>query len=135
MHNPKSILEKETHKLFCNFEIQTELPISARRPDQIIVKKKKKKRRKKSTCRIVVSAVPADNRVKLKESKKKKKKEKKKKKKKRDKYLDLARELDKKLLNVKVKVIPIVIGALGTVIQQLVQELEYLEKRGRVETI
>ena len=31
-----------------------------------------------------------------------------------DKYLDLAREL-KKLLNMSVKVIPIVVGALGTV--------------------
>ena len=32
----------------------------------------------------------------------------------RDKYLDLAREL-KKLWNMKVKIIPIVIGAFGTV--------------------
>ena len=47
-------------------------------------------------------AVPADHRVKLKGSEK------------RDKYLDLARKL-KKLGNMKVTVIPIVIGALGTV--------------------
>ena len=42
---------------------------------------------------------------------------------KRDKYLDLAREL-KKLLNMKVTIIPIVIGALGTVTKGLVQGLE-----------
>ena len=45
---------------------------------------------------------PANHRVKLKESGK------------RNKYLDLAREL-KKLRNMKVTVIPIVIGALGIV--------------------
>ena len=47
-------------------------------------------------------AIPADHRLKLKESKK------------RDKYIDLAREL-KKLWNMKVTVIPIVTGELGTV--------------------
>ena len=52
-------------------------------------------------------AVPADHRVKLKENEKK------------DKYLDLAKEL-KKLWNMKVTVIPIVIGALGTVTKGLV---------------
>ena len=49
-------------------------------------------------------AVPADNRIKLKESEKK------------DKYLVLARELKKKKLwNMKVTIIPIVTGAFGTV--------------------
>ena len=53
---------------------------------------------------------------------------------KRDKYLDLAREL-KKLWNMKVTIIPSVIGALGTVTKGLVQGQKDLEKRGRVETI
>ena len=39
-----------------------------------------------------------------------------------DKYLELAREL-KKLLNIKVTIIPIVIGALGTVTKGLLQRL------------
>ena len=60
---------------------------------------------------IVDFAVPADHRVKLKESKKK------------DKYLDLVRELKKKLWDMKVTVIPIVIGVLGTVTKGLVQGL------------
>ena len=67
-------------------------------------------------------AVPADNRVKLKESEKK------------NKYLDLAREL-KKLWNMKGTIIPIVIGAFGTVTKGLLKGLEDLEIRGRVETI
>ena len=67
-------------------------------------------------------AVSADHRVKLKEFEK------------RDKYLDLAKEL-KKLWNMKVTIIPIVIGALGTVTKGLVQGPEDLQKIGRVETI
>ena len=56
----------------------------------------------KRTGQIVDFAVSVDHRVKLKESDKK------------DKYLDLAGEL-KKLWNIKVTVLSIVIGALGTV--------------------
>ena len=67
-------------------------------------------------------AAPADHRLKLKESKKK------------DKYLDLVREL-KKLWNMKVIVVPIVIGALGTITKGLVKRLDVLEIRGRVEII
>ena len=51
-----------------------------------------------------------------------------------DKYLDLAREL-KKLWNMKVTIIPIVIGAFGTVTKGLLRGLEDLEVGGRVETI
>ena len=65
---------------------------------------------KKEICRIVDFAVPVDHWVKLKENEK------------RDKYLDLARE-PKTLWNMKVTVIPIVIGALGTVTKELVQDL------------
>ena len=54
--------------------------------------------------------------------------------KKKDKYLDLAREL-KKLWNMKVTIVPIVIGALGTTIKGLLKGLEDLEVGGRVETI
>ena len=56
----------------------------------------------KRTCKIVDFAVPVDHRIKLKGCGKK------------DKYLDLAREL-KKLWNMKVTIIPIVIVAFGTV--------------------
>ena len=107
IHNPESVLESETHKLLNDFEIQTDHLISVRRPCQNIVKKKKKR-----TSQIVDLTVPADYRIKLKESEK------------RDKYLDLARELKKKLWNMKVTVIPIL----------LVQGQEELKIRGWVET-
>ena len=53
---------------------------------------------------------------------------------KKDKYLDLAREL-KKLWNMKVTIVPIVIGAFSTITKGLLKGLEDLECDGRVETI
>ena len=80
------------------------------------------RQKKKKICKIVDFAVPADHRIKLKECEK------------RDKYLDLAREL-KKLRNMKVTIIPIVIGAFGMVTKGLLKGLEDLTVGGRVETI
>ena len=39
MHNPTPILENDTHKLLWDFDIHTDLLISARRPDIIITNK------------------------------------------------------------------------------------------------
>ena len=65
-----------THKLFWDFDIQTDHLISTRRPDLIIINKKKKK----EICKIVDFAVPAGHRIILKECEK------------RVKFLYLARE-------------------------------------------
>ena len=81
MHNPASVLENNTHKLFWDFDILMDHLSLARRLDLIVTYKKKKKKR---TCKIVDFAVPADQRIKLNESEK------------MDKYLDLARKLKKK---------------------------------------
>ena len=53
---------------------------------------------------------------------------------KRDKYHDLTREL-KKLWNMQVTIIPIVIGAFGTVTKGLLKGQEDLVVGGRVESI
>ncbi len=113
MHNPAPVLENDTHKLLWDFNIQTDHLIPARRPDLIIINKKQKKKR---TCKIVDSA---DHRINLKECEKK------------DKYLDLAREL-KKLWNMKVTIVPIVIGALVTITKGLLKGLEVLYFGGLV---
>ena len=95
MHNLTSVLENETHKLLWDFNIQTGYLISARRPDLIIIiiiiiikqqktNKQTKKQKQKRTCKIVDFAVPVDHKVELKENKK-------------DKYLDFASELKKKM--------------------------------------
>ena len=51
-----------------------------------------------------------------------------------DEYLDIAREL-KKMCKKKITLIPIIIGALGTVPKGLEERLEELEIRGRIETV
>ena len=78
MHNPVPVLQNDTHKLLWDFDIQTDHLISARRPDLIVINKKNR------TCNTVDFAVPADHRIKLRESEKK------------DKYFDLAMKLKKK---------------------------------------
>ena len=117
MHNPAPVLENDTHKLLWDFNIQTDHRIHARRPDLVVINNKKKR-----ICKIVDFAVPADPRINLKEWEKKYK------------YLYLAREL-KKLGNMKVTIVPIVIGALGTITKGLLKGQEDLEVGGRVETI
>ena len=109
MHKLEPVLENETHKLLWDFEIQTDYLISASRPYN---------QQKKRACQIAVFAVSADHRIKLKESEKK------------EKYLDFTREL-KKLWYMKVTVIPIVIGALGTVTKGLVKGLGNKRKTGK----
>ena len=112
MHNPKSVLENETHRLLWDFRIQTDHLILACQLDLIIINKKKR------TCQIVNFAVLAEHRVKLK------------------------REISTSTLpknwknwNMKVTVMPIRIDALGTVTRGLIKGLEDLEIRGWVETI
>ena len=95
---------------------KTNHQIPASRPDLIIINKKKR------ICKIVDFAVPADHKINLKESEKKVK------------YPDLDREF-KMLWNMKVTIVPIVIGALGTITKGLLKGLEDLEVGGRVETI
>ena len=106
-HNPESILENSL-----GFWDTNGSPNSARRPDLVIVNKRKR------TYQVGNFAIPADHRVKLKESKKK------------DKYIDLSREL-KKLWNMTVTLIPIVICTLGSATKELIIVLD-LEIRGRV---
>ena len=118
MHNPAPVLENDSHKLLWDFDIETDQLISARRPDLIIINNKKEKK----ISKIVDFTVPADHRIKLKEYEK------------RDKFIDLAREM-KNLWNMKVTIIPIVIGAFGTVTKELLKGLEDLEVGGQVETL
>ena len=89
--------------------------ISARRSDLITINKKKENLQ---NCQLCCPSWPQNKT----ESEKK------------DKYLDLAREL-KKLWNMKVTIVPIVIGAFGTITKGLLKGLEDLEVGGRVETI
>ena len=91
MHNPAPVLENNSQKLL-------EYTNGSPNPGQKTRPYNNQQKKKKRICKIVDFSVPADHRISLKECKKK------------DKYLDHAREL-KNLWNVKVTIVPIVIGA------------------------
>ena len=80
------------------------------------------RQQKNRTYWILEFAIPTDHRVEVNEREKK------------DKYRDLARELEI-LSNTRVTVIPVVVEALSTVTKGLMKGLEDLVIRGRVETI
>ena len=106
-HEPKSVLENENYKILWDFSIQTDHVIEARRPDLVVVDVNNKKR----TCKIIDFAVPGDSRI---DEKGKEKIEK---------YQDLRRELQK-IWNVKVKIIPLVVGSLGAIPKQFGNRLK-----------
>ena len=81
------------------FSIQTDHVIEAGRPNLVAVDKKER------SCKIIDFAVPRDSRIEEKEKDK------------IEKYQDLGRELQK-IWNVKVKIIPLVIGSLGAIPKQ-----------------
>ena len=119
MYHPPHVLENNTQKLLWDFEMQTDHLISARRPDLKIINKKKKKENPQN-CRLCCLGWPQNKtwkNVKREIS-----------------TLELAREL-KKLWNMRVTMIPIVIGTLDTVTKGLFKGLEDLEVGGRVDTI
>ena len=93
-HEPESVLENEDYKIFWDVSVQTDHVIEVQRPNLTVVDENGK------TCKIIDFAVPGDSRI------EKKKKEKIKK------YQDLIRELQN-IWNVRVKIIPLVVGPLG----------------------
>ena len=112
-HKPESVVENENCKILWDFNIQTDHVIEARRPDMIVVDKVKK------TCTIIDFAIPYNIRVNNKLS---------------EKYQDLAREL-RKSWNMKVKVIPIIIGTLGTTPREVKKRLEVIGIETRVKEL
>ena len=90
-----------------DFSIQTDHLIEARRPDLVVVDKKER------SCKIIYFVVPRDSRIEEREKDKIKK------------YQDLGREL-RKIWNVKVKIIPLVVGCLGAIPKQFGNRLKHI---------
>ena len=107
-------MENAECKILWDFNIQTDHIIEDRvRPDMVIVDKVKK------VCQIVDFAVQYDTRVNTKESEK------------IEKYQDLAREL-KKLWNMKVVIIPVIIGTLGTTPKNILKRMDEIGIKIRI---
>ena len=98
---------KSIDKILQDFSIQTDHVIEVRRPDLVVVDKKER------SCKITDFAVPGDSRIDEKEKDK------------IEKYQDLERELQK-IWNVKVKIIPLVVGSLGAIPKQFGNRLKQI---------
>ena len=107
-HNPEGVAENEGVKLLWDMNIQCDNVIEARRPDIVIIDKKEK------SCIIVDIAVPADGRVHEKEREKV------------EKCQDLRREIGRLWQLRKVQVVPVVVGALGSVTKEFDRWIEKL---------
>ena len=115
-HSPKSVEENEEVKLLWDFTIQTDREIHHRRPDIVIQKKKAKE------TVIVDIAVPGDSNILQKETEN------------CEKYQDLAREIQR-IWKSRTKVVPVVVGALGSVSKKLAGHLEQLGIKNRTRTM
>ena len=108
-HRAEKVLENENYKLLWDFDIKTDKVIKERRPDLVIVKKQSRE------AWLIDVAIPGHARVAQKELEKK------------TKYQDLAIELQRLWDMRNVKVVPIIVGALGAVTPQLKRYLESIQ--------
>ena len=115
-HRAPPVIENTKVKLLWDFNIQTDKVIEARRPDLVLVDKEKKE------CQIIDIAIPGDTRVWRKEEEK------------MEKYRELGFELGR-LWEVRPKVIPIIVGALGTISNRLISYLAEVGADMSFETI
>ena len=105
-HEPEKVLENEDYKILRDFSIQTDHVIPARRPYLVVVDKER-------SCKITDFGVPGDSRIEEKEKDK------------IEKYQDLGEELQK-IWDAKVKIIPLVVGSLGTIPKQFGNRLKQI---------
>ena len=95
-HRPESVMENEDVKLLWDFMVQCDIPILHRKPDIIVVDKKT------NECKIIDVACPGDHNLVAKRNEK------------LNRYSDLRIEIAR-LWNKKNTVVPIIIGALGSI--------------------
>ena len=106
-HEPESVLENDNYKILWDFSIQTDHVIEAWRPDLVVVDKKRR------TSKIIEFSVSGDSKIKETEKEN------------IEKYQGLRRELQK-IWNVRVKIIPLVVGSLGAIPKQFGSRLKTL---------
>lgn len=115
-HVPKSVCEHEDITVLWNQGVQTDREVLANRPD-IIIKNKQKK-----TCILIDVSVPSDRNVVQKEAEKKLK------------YKNLSIEIQR-MWNMKCFVIPVIIGATGTVTRGLRKYLELIPGKHSIDSL
>ena len=108
-HQTSSVLEMDRTKVLWDFNIQCDHVIEARRPDIVILEKEEK------VCKTTDIAIPADTRAAEKEREKV------------EKYQGLKREIARIWSMRKLEVIPVVVGAVGTITKNLTNGLRKLQ--------
>ena len=116
-HEPESVVENENFKILWDFTMQCDHMIEARRPDIVLVDKIKKE------TVIIDVAIPGDTRVCDKEQEK------------IEKYNLLKDEVARLWQMKKVAVIPIVVGALGTITTKSEKYIESVGVEIRIEHV
>ena len=111
---PESVVENEKFKALWDFTVQTDIVIHARRPDIVIGNKNR------NETILLDVAIPADVNIRGKEQ---------------EKIIPRSRHRNQKDLECINQVIPIVIGALGTVTDRLEQYLKNIGVTTRIEFI
>ena len=97
-HEPESVLENEDYKILWDFSVETDHVIEAQRPNLVVIDKKER------SCKIIDFVFPGDSRIEEEKDK-------------IEKYQDFGRELQK-IWNLKVKIIPLVVGSSGAIPKQ-----------------
>ena len=105
-HELENVLENGRYKILWDFSIQIDHVIEVWRPDLVVVDKER-------SCKIIHFAVSGDSGIEEKEKDM------------IEKYQDLERELQK-ILNVKVKIKPLVVGSLGAIPKQFGNRLKQI---------
>ena len=117
-HTPETVIHNKDNNLTIMWDmpVHTDRTITANRPDIIV------KYSVNSTCKLIDMTVPSDRNIALKEIEKK------------SKYKDLELEIQRKW-HIKTIVIPVVVGALGTVKKGMIENIEKVSKRANVTEI
>ena len=114
-HKPESVTHNKDSKITIMWDmpVNTDRTITANRPDIII------KDSVNSTCKLIDMSVPSDRNIALKEIEKK------------GKYKDLELEIQR-MWQMKTEVIPVVVGALGTIKKGMVENIKRVSERANV---
>ena len=116
-HHPEKVLESEQCKILWDFPIQTDKVLKHNRPDITIVDKQRKK------CLLIDPSCPFDTRIEGKEEEK------------CANYNELKYEIARIWKLKEVDVVPVVIGALGTVTKKFKKWIDQLELKLTVEEL
>ena len=115
-HIPEKVLENQEVKLLWDWNVQTDREIEHRRPDILLIKKES------NECMIIDVANPGDHNVEKKQFEK------------INNYAELRLEISR-MWNKKTTVVPVIIGALGSVPHKLGKYLNILEIKYDLQTL